>query len=504
MGRPLAPIIALAIAFTVASPAMAQQHDHTPPAPDTTMGGMHGMDMHHGAQRERHHRMPHDTTMAHHMMMHHMMHQMMAPGPLGQPMERSGSGTSWLPDVSPMYAVHRMLGPWTMMLHGEAFLQYDDQGGDRGGHQFGSINWGMAMASRDFGKPATDGHATSRLTLRTMLSVDPLTVTPHGYPLLLQTGEAYNGVPLHDRQHPHDLFMELAALYDRELTPNLGLELYAAPAGEPASGPVAFMHRPSATNDLFAPISHHWQDATHISFGVLTAGLFTRMVKVEGSVFNGREPDQYRYNIDLRRLDSYSGRLTVNPTPRWSLEGSYAFIDHPEALTPDVSQHRVTAAAMYGRHVGKSGDWSTSVVYGANKYSDRDALSNSGVVETNLTLDDRNTVFGRAELVQKSAEDLVITAPLLAGRQFDVGTVAAGYVRELVTGHAGTLGLGARGAVNVVPDALRPYYGTRTPLGLGVFLRYRPGKMHGGMDMHQMQHMDHMNMPMPTDTSRTH
>jgi len=495
-------IAVLAVSFAAvatAMPAMAQYSGHMPPMDDTTMDAMPGMSM---GQSMRHKHQ--DTTQG---------QPMMLPGPLGQPMERTGSGTSWLPDVSPMYAVHRTFRGWAVMLHGQGFVQYDDQGSRRGGVQFGSINWGMAMASHDFGTPTAAGAATSRLTFRTMLSLDPATVTPRGYPLLLQTGESYNGVPLHDQQHPHDLFMEVAAVYDRQLTRQLGLELYAAPSGEPATGPVAFMHRPSAANDPFAPISHHWQDATHISFGVLTAGLFTKTVKVEGSWFNGREPDQYRYNFDFRRFDSYSGRVTVNPDPRWSLEGSYAFLNSPEALTPDVSQHRVTAAAMYGHPFGSTGDWSTSVIYGANKNSDEAALSNSGLVETNLNLDERNTIFARAEYVQKSAADLALPgalAPLMGGvdtsrfggRQFNVGVLALGYVRELLTGHAGDLGIGARGSINVVPDALRPYYGTRTPLGLGVFLRYRPNKMH--MEMGDMKNMGHMAMPMPKSMPMDH
>jgi len=399
-----------------------------------------------------------------------------------------------------MYAVHRMLGAWTAMLHGEAFLQYNDQGSDRGARQFGSVNWGMAMASRNFGAPTADGSAPNRLTLRAMLSLDPATVTERGYPLLLQSGESYNGVPLHDRQHPHDLFMELAALYDRQLTPNLGVELYAAPVGEPASGPVAFMHRPSAANDPFAPLSHHWQDATHISFGVLTAGLFTKTMKLEGSWFNGREPDQHRYDFDFRRFDSYAGRLTVNPNAQWSLEGSYAFLKSPEALTPDESQHRVTAAAIYGRPVGRLGNWSTSLVYGGNKHSDQASFSNSALAETNLMLDMRNTIFGRVEYVQKSAADLAVSN--VGDGQFNVGAIALGYVRELLTSNAGSLGLGARGTINFIPEALRPTYGTRTPLGLGVFLRYRPNKMDMGKMHSKMHSMEHMNMPMPKDTAK--
>lgn len=442
------------------------------------MGDMHGMKD-----------MPMDDTNA--MRAMHGTHSdtmMMRSAPLGLPMERMGSGTSWLPDASPLYAVSHMLGAWMVMLHGQAFLQYDAQGSHRGGHQFGSINWGMAMASHDFGTPTTDGYATRRLTLRTMLSLDPLTVTERGYPLLLQSGESYHGVPLHDRQHPHDLFMEVAALYDHQITNTLGIELYAAPVGEPAIGPAAFMHRPSAANDPFAPITHHWQDATHISFGVLTAGLFTKTVKLEGSVFNGREPDEHRYDFDFHRLDSYAGRLTVNPTERWSLQGAYAFLNSLEALAPTESQHRITVSAMYNRLLAPTSNWSTTVVYGANKHSTDNTLSNSILAETNLMLDDHNSVFARAEYVQKSAADLVI--PGTIDRHFDVGAITLGYVRELVTGRGGSLGFGARGSLNIIPTVLEPEYGPHTPLGLALFLRYRPSRIYM-TSMHEMDGMHH-------------
>src|SRR5213593_4131529 len=171
---------------------------------------------------------------------------------------------------------------------------------------------------------------------------EPWTIGARGYPLLLQSGESYGGTPLHDRQHPHDLFMELAALYERPVGRDLGLSVYLAPVGEPAVGPVAFPHRPSAADDPLAPISHHWQDGTHITFGVVTAGVFTRDVKLEASWFNGREPDENRTDFDYagRRLDSYSGRLTVNPGPRWSFSAWYAYLKSPEGLHPDESLHR--------------------------------------------------------------------------------------------------------------------------------------------------------------------
>lgn len=434
----------------------------------------------------------------------------MAAGPLGISMQRMGSGTSWVPDATPMYASHSMLGDWELMLHGVAFLQYDDQGSRRGDKQFGSVNWGMLMASHDL--------AGGRLDLRAMMSAEAFTVGSRGYPLLLQSGEAYHGQPLHDRQHPHDLFMELAALYDHAIGNNLALSLYVAPVGEPAIGPVAFPHRPSASSDPLAPIGHHWQDATHISFGVITAGLYTRTLKIEGSIFNGREPDEIRTNFDYkgRSLDSYAGRITANPTDNWSLSGSYAYLKSPEQLNPEQSVHRVVASALYGRSFGASGDWASSLIYGANKHAGQTRLSNSALAESNLELDDRNTIFGRVEFVQKSAEDLALTEgatpphpitrvsgdqlPIVNGAnptQFNVGELTLGYVREILKVYGGSLGLGAAGTLDVVPSGLQPAYGTRTPLGATIFLRLRPGRMHMNMGgkrkgMHKMPGMPDM------------
>lgn len=412
-------------------------------------------------------------------------------GPLGIPMQREGSGTSWLPDASPMYARHIMAGPWTLMLHGTAFVQYDKQGytrrSPRESTQFGSVNWGMLMAARDLGG--------GRLTLRGMVSLEPWTVSKYGYPLLLQSGEAADGRALHDRQHPHDLFMELAALYERPVTGSLGVSLYAAPVGEPALGPVAFPHRPSAQNDPLAPLSHHWQDATHITFGVLTAGLFTHNVKLEGSIFNGREPDENRTNFDYRgrRLDSYSGRVTVNPSRYWSFTAGYGFLASPEVLAPEVSLHRVTASALYSRPLARGGDVATALVYGGNRESGGH-LSNSVLFEGNANLDRHNSIFGRVEYVEKSAHDLALdlTPPFVTSpvptpfipesTRFSITSVALGYLREIGRFSGGTIGLGARAAVNYIPETLRPYYGTATPIGTTVFVRFRPSRAKMEMD----------------------
>jgi hypothetical protein len=399
----------------------------------------------------------------------------MVPDPLGVSMDRLGSGTTWIPDAISIPSRRFSAGRWNLMLHGVAFGQYDAQAGDRGGTQMGSLNWGMLMATHEL--------AGGRFQARTMLSLDALGVTPRGYPLLLQTGETFDGTPLHDRQHPHDFWMELGAMYDRPIAHDLGVTVYAAPSGEPALGPVAFMHRPSAMDIPTAPIGHHWQDATHISFGVLTAGVFTHELRVEGSVFNGREPDQNRWDFDPIRLDSYSGRASYNPTAHWAFSAGYGFIRSPEALTPDVSMHRITASAMYGEQLGTDGQLATTIVWGANAHSDRPGLSHSGLLESEAVLDRRNTIIGRLEIVQKTADDLVLdTAPFnfAPSRSFTVSALSLGFIREVWPLRTATLGLGAMGTLNLVPSALRNAYGSQSPPGLFVFIRVRPLAMRSG------------------------
>ena len=389
---------------------------------------------------------------------------MMMAGPLGISMERMGSGTTWIPDAVRLPSHHFMAGQWMVMVHGWLIGQYTEQGGPRGASQFGSLNWGMVMADRALGG--------GKLQLRFMPSLDPATVGRCGYPLLLQSGETCNGEPLVDRQHPHDFFMELGALYEREITSTVGFHLYAAPAGEPALGPVAFMHRPSAMDEPQAPLGHHWQDATHISFGVLTAGLFTKHVRVEASHFNGREPDEERWNFDPIELNSFSGRVTVNPNAHWSFTAGYGALDNPEReLIPETTT-RFVASAQHGRALGSAGQWASAAIVGRNREADHDP-SWSALLETQAVLDSRNTVFGRAEWLQKSAHDLHLDA-FPDERVFSVGSISAGYIRELVSGRGVTIGFGGRASVNFVPASLESIYGSRTPVGGMVFLRLRP------------------------------
>ncbi len=390
--------------------------------------------------------------------------------PLGVSMERMGSGTTWIPDAVPLPTRHVKAGSWLLMVHGFGFVQYDAQGGPRGDHQFGSLNWAMLMASRDL--------LGGRLQARTMLSLDPATVTNRGYPMLLQSGETYRGQPLVDRQHPHDFWMELAVMYERPLSRRIGVTVYVAPAGEPALGPVAFMHRPAAVDNAAAPLSHHWQDATHISFGVLTAGLFAHHWKLEGSAFNGREPNEERWGFDRLRLDSYSGRFTLHLDPSWVLSAGYGFLKSPEPLNASASVHRATASVLHGRKLGRDGQIATSVIWGANRRSGR--TTHSALAESEAVLDRTNTVFGRLELVQKTAEDLVLPAGpagFAPDSTFTLAAVSVGYIREVVRLSKATLGVGFQTTLNVLPSSLDPIYGSRTPAGGMVFVRIRP--LHG-------------------------
>lgn len=412
-------------------------------------------------------------------------------GPVGISMERMGSGTTWIPDAVTMPSRARMFGKWMVMAHGFAYAQYNHQSGKRGDDQFGSLNWAMLMATRNV--------AGGRFQARTMLSLDALTVTSRGYPLLLQTGEAFDGAPLHDRQHPHDFWMELGALYQRQLTPKIGWSLYAAPSGEPALGPVAFMHRPSAMDNPTAPLSHHWQDATHVSFGVVTGGLFTKTLQVEASAFNGREPDQSRWNIEPIKIDSYSSRITFNPTAAWSFSGGFGYLKSPEILNPEESMHRMTASILHGRKVGLDGQIASAVIWGANRHSGHAEWSHSVLGESEAILDRSNTIFARAEWIQKSAEDLVLetgsagalppgTPTFPAEQIFNVSAFQAGYIREILRTRWATLGLGGSATVNFVPSSLEPAYGSRTPFGALVFFRLRPfherAGRGGGMEKH--------------------
>jgi len=289
-----------------------------------------------------------------------------------------------------------------------------------------------------------------------------------------QSGESWNDQPLHDRQHPHDLFDELSLSLSHKFTDDVSGFLYFGYPGEPALGPPTFMHRPSAMDDPDAPIAHHWQDSTHITFGVATAGFVWRNVKLEGSLFTGREPDEDRYDFDQPRFDSASGRISWNPTPNLALQVSHGYIHSPEALEPNVNVQRTTASVIYNQPLGADANWSNSFVWGQNDTTG-EGKSQSFLVESNLQWK-RETIYGRFEYVEKSGHELVLDAEDL-DRLFGVSAWSIGYVHDFTHGNGLDVGLGGQFTVNTRPGHLDLYYGDDLGYGFQVFLRIRPSLM---------------------------
>lgn len=350
---------------------------------------------------------------------------------LGDPGSREGSGTSWLPDSSPMHAWSKMYGDGGMlMLMGTQFLRYTQVGSSRdisaagkgGRSRFDAPNMVMAMYSR----PLTN---RSQLGIRVMASLDPLIERGYGYPLLYQSGELYRGQPIHDRQHPHDFISELAASYSYKTIEKQSFFVYAGVVGEPALGPPMYLHRPSAMNNPDAPIGHHWQDAAHISWGVVTGGYNFGKVKIEGSVFNGTEPDENRWAFDRLRLNSFSGRLSFNPTKDWAFQISHAYLKNPERAEPDLrSLRRTTASVIYNKQFSDSRNWASTFLWGRN--SKESESTDALLFESDFTFG-KNSIFGRVERVQKDGHELVIPhSDPIHDDKFWVGAYSIGYVRD--------------------------------------------------------------------------
>jgi len=352
---------------------------------------------------------------------------------------------------------------WTLMFHGNLFVQYLQEWAPvhRGSHQLGSINWFMAEARHPLG----GGHAR----LRTMLSLEPWTIPGCGYPDLLASGELCDGDGLHDRQHPHDLFMEVAGEYEHPLRAgsNLTWRVYGGPSGEPALGPPAFPHRASAAVNPVAPVSHHWLDSTHISFGVVTGGLAGRRWRAEASAFNGREPDESRGDFDLGPLDSFSGRLTLRPRDALELQISAGRLESAEQDFAGGARYditRVTASAVYTQ-----GRVAATLAWGTN--AERGQHTHAGLAEATVTLARVHALFGRAELNSKPSHSLHIHEQ--PGAILTVGKLQGGYVRYAHTTHAFQLGFGGSVSAGLVPPSIQPNYGG-VGFGIGVFTVIKP------------------------------
>ncbi|MGI4750795.1 MAG: hypothetical protein ACRYFB_09185 [Janthinobacterium lividum] len=391
---------------------------------------------------------------------------------LNLPMNRDGSGTAWLPDASPMYGVMLNSGKWMYMLHGNIAPRFTSQDftnkGSRGGNDFDAPNWFMAMAQRQIGQKGV-------FHFNVMLSADRFTEGGNGYPLLFQTGESWKNVPLVDRQHPHDLFSELAASYSYSFNKKTDLSFYLGYPGEPALGSTAFMHRPSAFSNPDAPIGHHWNDGTHITFGVATLGLRLDKFKLEGSSFTGREPDENRLDFDKPRFDSWSGRLSYNPTQNWALEVSHGFIKSPEMLMPTENVNRTIASTIYSKPFVGEQFFNLTVLWGLNKYKNQ-AGQNTALLEASYRLR-KLELYTRYEWVQKSREELNLDENLYGENTlFPVNALTLGLNYDLF--YIGKIRVAAGGQLSAyhTNNLLDNLYG-KNPYAGEVFLRIYPSLM---------------------------
>ncbi len=388
--------------------------------------------------------------------------------PAGMDLMNIASGTAVNPESWPMPMIMTHLGSWSTMFMGDGFLADTQQSGPRGGDKLYSTNAFMGSAEHRVGK-------NGAFQMDLMLSLEPATITGRRYPLLFQTGETAFGQAIVDGQHPHNFIMALGFHYVRELGAGTRLELYAAPVGDPALGPVAFPHRASAAELPEAPLSHHWQDSTHIADDVVTVGLAYKKLKLEASGFHGGEPGENRWIVQQGAIDSWSTRLWFFPSKNWAAQVSVGRLTHPEALDPG-DQVRTTASLEYTKPM-PGGSWSSSLIWGRNHDTSSGHNVNSYLAESVLPIKRKNFVTGRVELVDK--DELFVGQPeieqnldILYGSTFRIGEYTIGYTRDVDLFRHVQTGIGANFTVYSLPDSIKPYYGDR-PIGGNVFIRFR-------------------------------
>jgi hypothetical protein len=450
----------LTIGLTItAFPAFSQHEHHNAPKKDSLSHDMHHM----GDMKETDHQKAEEHGS---MPMSHSFS-------LSLPMTRNGSGTGWQPDATPMYAYMKHSSKWNYMLHGSVFLRYTSQNFNnknlKGSNaKFSAPNWVMGMAQRQVGK-------NGLLNLRAMISLDRLTDGGAGYPLLFQSGESWKGEPLIDRQHPHDLISELSVAYTQRINDKIDLTVYAGYPGEPALGPTAFMHRMSAFNNPDAVLGHHWQDATHITFGVVTAGVRYGKFKLEGSSFTGREPDENRFDFDKPRFDSYSYRLLFNPSKNWAMQVSRGFIKSPEPLHSNEDVDRTTASVQHSAQLGEN-KWISSTVVWGNNDAGGHHKENSILAESNLQID-KWGIYGRYEWVQKSTDELgIVWYDRVEKEKFPISMFSVGINRRIMSYKNTILQAGGQLGFYTIDKLLKTTYG-KSPVSGQIYLRITPGVM---------------------------
>lgn len=382
--------------------------------------------------------------------------------------QHATSGTSAQPNSTPAPMLMKMKGAWMLMFHANVFVLDERQSGPRGGDKFFSTNWFMGMAQREAGPGV--------FTARAMLSLEPATITDRRYPLLFQQGETAYGDPIADGQHPHNFVMELAALYDWKLGEKSLLSFYFAPVGDPALGPEAYPHRASAVENPVGALGHHQEDSTHISEDVATIGFTHGIARAELSGFHGREPGEFRWDVDQGKLDSWSARGTVQPGQRWSAQYSYGRLTSPEALFPGEDQERMTASAMYNRPLA-NGNWASTLVWGRTRSLPGNEIFNSYLFESTVRFMTKNYAWTRIENVDRSNELLLGENPLPPNfAERSIGRVQAytfGFDHDFDWIPRLASALGAQVTTYGVGRSLQPVYGAH-PMGAAVFVRLRP------------------------------
>jgi hypothetical protein len=383
---------------------------------------------------------------------------------------RTVYATSWQPDLNPVNGFHLSAGSWRLMLHGRVFAGYVREETPRGGSQWGSANWAMLAAARQLGR--------GRLTLSATTSLETLTLGDCGYPRLL-AGSGCNSDGFGEYQHPHGIFPELSARYTHPLSDSVALLVYAAAAGEPALGPVAYHHRVSAAADPVAPMSQHELNPAHSAGGVLTAGFVGTAWKLEVSAFNGEPVNTNRTLPELGPLESVSFRMTVNPSPNWSFQGSAGNLKsvaaHHEGNTGDM---RVLSASVM-LHAPSSGSVrATTLAF--THVEDGTLPRNALLVESVLPLGRLHSIFARVEAAHRLDEKVtIIVQPDSSHAHFSEFTrhraaqISAGYLLSH-TSRIAEIGIGARASVSFIPDALVRLYEERRPWGFAIFARVEP------------------------------
>jgi hypothetical protein len=361
---------------------------------------------------------------------------------------------------------------WRWRLHGNIFAGANYQ--YREFRDFGvleSQNWFMGQGERPLGN--------GRLTVTSMVSLERFTLRKIGSPQVFQSGETFEGAPLVDYQHPHDLVSALTIAYVRPVAA-WTLTAQAAPVGSPALGPPPFMHRPTASENPQSPLSHHNLDSVHITPGVLSLGVSRGTLGVDTSWFRGREPDERRTDIDFGALDSWSIRGTWR-RGGWSAQLSGARVNEPEISKPgDLT--RLMASVSHAR----SGTISTSLFAAWGQNREAAHTKDAYIFESLVVWLERNYLYSRAELVAKDILHVGSHGTAAAPDAHPLSRVGAftlGYTRDLNGGIRGRLGLGGDATMYFVPHALQENYGG--PLSFHLFLRFRFGvPAQGGMPEH--------------------